>query len=318
MGSVAALVRHGRPGGGHGAVPEPPEHRHHRARPRGPRRGRRGRRRVRRPASSAVVAGFLVYDLVFIPPYYTLAVGTSENWVALGRLRRVMLLVARWWPAWRRPGPKPTSTSRAIRRLFELTDLLIEDRPLPELLELIVSTVHEAFALRSVALLLPVDTSLDVVAAAGRTPHGRRAARSRPGARDARQPGDVIGGRVESSPQTVALTATGRPIGLLHIMGRGPQPSRPGPAAHLRQPHGPGAGAGPTARAGDAHRAARGGRPTPAGARGCRLPRPAHAAGHHQGLGLDPAQSRRRRQHRRSARSFWRSSTTRPTGSTAS
>jgi len=39
---------------------------------------------------------------------------------------------------------------QAIRRLFELTDLLIEDRPLSEVLELIVSTVHEAFALRSV------------------------------------------------------------------------------------------------------------------------------------------------------------------------
>src|ERR1039457_4770467 len=41
-----------------------------------------------------VLAGFLVYDLVFIPPYFTLSVGTSENWVALGVYVAVMLLVA--------------------------------------------------------------------------------------------------------------------------------------------------------------------------------------------------------------------------------
>ena len=41
-----------------------------------------------------VIAGFLVYDLLFIPPYYTLSVGATENWVALGVYIVVMLLVA--------------------------------------------------------------------------------------------------------------------------------------------------------------------------------------------------------------------------------
>src|ERR1700722_160682 len=41
-----------------------------------------------------VAAGFLVYDFVFIPPYYTLSVGAAQNWVALGVYVVVMLLVA--------------------------------------------------------------------------------------------------------------------------------------------------------------------------------------------------------------------------------
>jgi len=32
---------------------------------------------------ASVVAGFLVYDVLFIPPYYTLTVGAAQNWVAL-------------------------------------------------------------------------------------------------------------------------------------------------------------------------------------------------------------------------------------------
>ena len=37
----------------------------------------------------------------------------------------------------------------------------------PEVLDLIVSTVHEAFGLRTVALVLPVETGLEVVASVG-------------------------------------------------------------------------------------------------------------------------------------------------------
>ena len=42
----------------------------------------------------SVAAGFLVYDLAFIPPYGTLNVGTAQNWTALIVYVVVMLLVA--------------------------------------------------------------------------------------------------------------------------------------------------------------------------------------------------------------------------------
>jgi two-component system sensor histidine kinase KdpD len=166
-----------------------------------------------------VIAGFLVYDFVFIPPYYTLSVGRSENWVALGVYVAVMLLVASLVARLEAARAEARQDERAIRRLFELTDLLIQDRPLPEILELIVSTVHEAFALRSVALLLPVETRLDVVASAGEPLSDAELRRVAP------TPGvpASLGSSGSASPrgrsQTVALTATGRPIGLLHIWG---------------------------------------------------------------------------------------------------
>jgi two-component system, OmpR family, sensor histidine kinase KdpD len=165
-----------------------------------------------------VVAGFLVYDLVFIPPYFTLSAGMSENWVALGVYVAVMLLVASVVSRLEMTRAEAHQHEQAIRRLFELTDLLIEDRPLSEVLELIVSTVHTAFALRSVALLLPVGSQLDVVASAG-DPLSEAELR-----RVAPAPGMPASLGVSATPdreqaRTVALTATGRPIGLLHIWG---------------------------------------------------------------------------------------------------
>jgi two-component system sensor histidine kinase KdpD len=166
----------------------------------------------------AVVTGFLVYDLVFIPPYYTLTVGTSQNWVALGVYVAVMLLVASVVARLEAARAEAHQNERAIRRLFELTDLLIEDRPLPEILELIVSTVHEAFGLRTVALLLPVDGQLDVVASAGAPLSDAELQQATPLAGTPASLGSSLAStRVQS--QTVALTATGRPIGLLNVWG---------------------------------------------------------------------------------------------------
>ncbi len=42
-----------------------------------------------------VIAGFLVYDFFFIPPYLTLWVGAPENWAALAVYVAVMVPVAR-------------------------------------------------------------------------------------------------------------------------------------------------------------------------------------------------------------------------------
>jgi len=165
-----------------------------------------------------VIAGFLVYDLVFVPPYYTLSVGANENWVALGVYVAVMLLVARVVARLEAARAEAHQHEQAIRRLFELTDLVIEDRPLSEILELIVSTVHEAFALRSVALMLPLGTRLEVVASAGTPLSDAELQQVAPAAG---MPASLARSATAPSEQaqTVALTATGRPIGLLHIWG---------------------------------------------------------------------------------------------------
>jgi two-component system, OmpR family, sensor histidine kinase KdpD len=165
-----------------------------------------------------VLVGFLVYDLVFIPPYFTLSVGAGENWVALVVYVAVMLLVASVVARLEATRTEAHQHEEAIRRLFELTDLLIEDRPLSEILELIVSTVHDAFALRSVALLLPVESQLEVVASAGAplSETELRRVAPEPGVPASLGSSTTAG---DAQARTVALTATGRPIGLLHLWG---------------------------------------------------------------------------------------------------
>ncbi|MHB8595145.1 MAG: DUF4118 domain-containing protein, partial [Acidimicrobiales bacterium] len=115
----------------------------------------------------AVVAGFLVYDILFIPPYGTLTVGRSQNWVALGVYAVVMLLVARVVAELDSARTEAYRREEHIRRLFEMSELLVHDKGLPELLELVVNTVRDAFGLTSVALLLPGGEALELVASAG-------------------------------------------------------------------------------------------------------------------------------------------------------
>ena len=115
----------------------------------------------------SVVAGFLVYDFVFTPPYYTPWLGKAENWLTPGVYLVVMLLVARVVSNMAAARLETAHQKDAIRKLFELSNLLVGDKPLTELLGLIVSTLREAFELRTVAVLLPAAGKLAVAASAG-------------------------------------------------------------------------------------------------------------------------------------------------------
>ncbi len=172
--------------------------------------------------AAAAVAGFFVYDIVFIPPYGTLDVGAGENWVALGVYVVVVLLVARVVSRLDQARSQAHRRETEIRRLFELTELLIGEKPVPELLELIVSTLHDAFGLDSVTLLLPAGAGLDVAASAGAplTDDQLRRLTTAPGTPTSLGTSSTGADGIQS----VALTTTGRPVGLLGI--RGPVLSR--------------------------------------------------------------------------------------------
>jgi len=166
----------------------------------------------------AVGAGFLVYDLLFIPPYGTLDVGAGQNWVTLAVYVVVMLLVARVVSRLDVARSQAHRRETEIRRLFDLTDLLIGEKPIPELLSLIVSAVHDAFDLHSVVLLLPIGPRLEVAATAGVPLTSDELSRITPAPGRPTSLGTSSVGPDEV--QTVALSATGRPVGLLGIMGR--------------------------------------------------------------------------------------------------
>ena len=124
----------------------------------------------------SVIAGFVVYDFFFIPPYLTLNVGGTENWVALVVYAAVMLPVARVVAGMNLARAQARERGLQIRRLFELSTLLVEDRPLPDLLALIVTTLADVLNARQVALLLPNGEHLEVAAYAGAPMSAARAA----------------------------------------------------------------------------------------------------------------------------------------------
>ena len=162
-----------------------------------------------------VIAGFLVYDFFFIPPYLTLWVGRSENWAALAVYVAVMLPVARTVAGLNAARARERRQGAELRELFELSGLLLEDRKLDELLTAVVTMVAEVFGSRQVAVFLPNDGTLEVAAAFGDPLSADQIHRVLP------SPGELarLGGHpdVRGDVLVHALTAAGRPVGLLAL-----------------------------------------------------------------------------------------------------
>jgi K+-sensing histidine kinase KdpD len=113
---------------------------------------------------SSVIAGFIVYDYGFIPPYKTLDVGTPQNWTALGVYVIVMLLVASVVASLDSSRVEARRGGEAAHHLSELSEHLVGDRPVDDLLETIVSAVHAVFGIPGVSLLILDEGVLKVVA----------------------------------------------------------------------------------------------------------------------------------------------------------
>ena len=164
-----------------------------------------------------IVVGFLVYDLVFIPPYYTLSVGAAQNWAALGVYAVVMAVVAQVVAQVGQARTEAQRRAAELRRLFDISELLVRESAPGAQLERIVASVLGAFEAEGVALLLPVDGRLSLVASAGAPLGDDELAHLE---RRARAPVPLSGpGAATGGIQTVALSASGRPVGLLALRG---------------------------------------------------------------------------------------------------
>ncbi len=165
----------------------------------------------------ATTAGFLVYDFVFIPPYYTMTVGAAQNWTALGVYAVVMVVTAQVVARLNATRAEAQLRAVEVRRLFDLSELLVRESSAPELLETIVTTVVAAFDLDGAALLLPVGDNLELVASAG-TPLSESEFRQLSFATGVPvSVGSAVVGR--GAVQAVALAASGKAIGLLALRG---------------------------------------------------------------------------------------------------
>ena len=164
----------------------------------------------------SVIAGFLVYDFVFTPPYYTPWVGSAENWVAPGVYLVVMLLVARvvagMAAARARDGAAEGRDQEVVRA---------------------VEPAGRRQAARGAARAHRVDAPRRVRAPDGRGPPagvgkardrrigGRtaRPARARLGRPAVGADGGLPSYRGNETVLSMALTANGRPIGYLVLCG---------------------------------------------------------------------------------------------------
>jgi two-component system sensor histidine kinase KdpD len=165
----------------------------------------------------ALAAGFVVYDVVFIPPYYSLRVGAADNWAALGVYAVVMVLVAQVVARLGSTRREAQRRGEEARRLFELSELLVGDKATADQFETIVTTVRLAFDLRSAALLVPRDDRLQVVASTGEPLSDDELGRLAPSS--GRPVSLVAAVPARDQLQAIALSVSDRPVGLLAVRG---------------------------------------------------------------------------------------------------
>ncbi len=165
----------------------------------------------------AALVGFVAYDVFFIPPYGRLAVAEPQDWVALVVYVLVVLVVARLVAIEQDARRRAADREMGIRQLFVVSEHLIGEQSLDELLSLVVETVHESFTTRWVAVLLPDGDGdgLGIAATAGSFGDADRvAALGRSGRAQA-----LALTSSERDVRRVALTALQRPVGQLVVAG---------------------------------------------------------------------------------------------------
>lgn len=163
----------------------------------------------------AAVVGSLAFDFFFIPPYNTLWVNSPEYWVTLAVYLIVMAIVVRLVDVLEKMRAEAMARGDEARRLFELSELLVEESTVSELVGTVVSTVQSVFGTRGVALLLADEDRLEVAAAAGDPFTEEELASLQSSGASPVEVGTAA--HAGSAPRAVALSTPGRPIGLLAL-----------------------------------------------------------------------------------------------------
>ena len=165
----------------------------------------------------SVAAGFVVYDDLFIPPYNRLTVGAWQNWAVLLVYVVVMLMLAQVAGRLKAARAEAQRREDEVRRLFTLSEMLVEDSSIEELLENIVTAIWTVFDIDGVALLLPAGDHLEVAASAGTPMSDEDLHRLDP---DSGVPVRVgLTGGAEGELRAVALSVMSGPVGMLVLRG---------------------------------------------------------------------------------------------------
>jgi two-component system, OmpR family, sensor histidine kinase KdpD len=175
------------------------------------------------PGAVGALAGFVFYDFFFLPPYNRLTVRTPQNWVALVVYAAVVLVVAQVVTKLVAAQEEAQRREEDANRLFEISQVLIGDLTLPQLLDHIAATVQTVFTPQWTALVLPETDAvtghpgqnLRVVARAGEDLTASELASLTASQGQTRSLGLV--GDEATDRVAVALVASNRPVGLLAL-----------------------------------------------------------------------------------------------------
>lgn len=166
---------------------------------------------------STVALSAIALDFYFIPPYGTLSIGSAQNWVGLAVYFVVVGLVAVIVARLRIAHGKVERNALNMRRVYELSELLVQDSSEDDLLVSIVRAVQNVFEIEAVALFVLEEGHLKVAASVGPELSGAELSQLDP------QPGHSVSMSTAlgstSEMRTVSLAASGRPIGVLVLKG---------------------------------------------------------------------------------------------------
>ncbi|MDH2904275.1 MAG: ATP-binding protein [Actinomycetota bacterium] len=166
---------------------------------------------------TTVALSALALDFYFIPPYDTLSIGSAQNWVGLGVYLVVVGLVAVVIAQFRVAHARAERNALSMRRVFELSELLVQDRTEEDLLVSIVGAVRNVFAIDAVTLFVLDEGQLKVAASEGPTLTEAERNQLGPPPGHPVSMSTALGSTGEL--RTVSLAASGRPIGLLVLKG---------------------------------------------------------------------------------------------------
>ncbi|MBW4030736.1 MAG: DUF4118 domain-containing protein [Acidobacteria bacterium] len=174
--------------------------------------------------AGGVLAGFatvavsaLILDFFFIPPYGTLSIGSAQNWVGLGVYLVVVGLVAVVVGRLRSAHGEAERNALNMRRVYELSELLVQDRSEEDLLISIVGAVQKGFDIEAVSLFVLDEGHLRVAASVGSPLTSDEVGQLDP--RPGRPVSMSTALGTSSELRTVSLAAAGRPIGVLVLKG---------------------------------------------------------------------------------------------------
>jgi two-component system sensor histidine kinase KdpD len=124
--------------------------------------------RGRVAAIVAAIGAFLIFDLLFIPPLYTLTVSDPSEWLALGIFLIVAVIAGTLAANLREQAQEARWRAREATLLYEFARMLAAEPDLERLLPKVAGRLREAFpAMRGCVFLVPEGGSLVACGAAG-------------------------------------------------------------------------------------------------------------------------------------------------------